>query len=828
MTVVSPRTFAQFCLAALLAPFVVEFGIFLNPKAFWGTPTGLDTYAWSCFRAFEGSAIRQGLVPFWNPYVLNGVPWQGWVTNVIHPGSILHWFNLSPGLFCKISIYSALVWGYLGSSMWCKSQGRSDIAALGSGMLFAHGGFMMGQLYAGHLEIVVALSWSPWLAWSAERYWNSPGFSNALIVSVTGALLMLSGSMQIFYLTYTAVSLYGLLRTLFAASRLKLLVAPVCGWLGGSLMMTLLTAFQWFPLLQARAYCNRPDQDADYYTSFSGTPENLLSWVFPHFFDSSSYDRFWTNPAYWEGCEYLGMIGLAFLVAGIVRPGPGRLASLVVVFISCLIAYDSSSTLLRAYVDLGFDPAVVQFRCPARFLVWFHLYAVPLVASGIDGWIDREHPACLWVTRILQGLLVFYFINLCLLELLSPTNLVWLKFCRALSHNDAISPSLAATLYVSQYGRALWMFFLSFCILVGWRAIQPSLDRSNPEISRATKVWWILALIAFDLASIVRPWLTTASSDNFGLNSSEVSLIQKGCPGGQRLELPLPKALQGMTIAKEELSGFLPVCSLAYQEYWRTAMKRWRPNLEYKSFIALFASPSPPALATFFNCNQAFVDGHHLKHWKSQFPRILEANPNPGGWSLISSPEQPLLQFERTAPDRKDLRSRFAFHTKAVFLPDELIYARLAKDSDQERPLWLPSRELKNLPSATDDAVDWSVSDLELGINTIQVVVRSTRAGYFTTRDAFWPGWEAWSDGVPTTVLPSYGGLCRTVRLAPGTHQLRFRFRPQYWDRLLLLSTAGWLLILSVGSIQFANLNLFKRFLDRSNPNAPIKSCSIT
>ena len=774
----------------------MEPSIFFNSQPFWGTPTGLDTYAWSCFRSFEGAAIRQGEIPFWNPYVLNGVPWQGWITNVLHPGSLLHWLDLGPSQFCKVSLYCALVWAYLGGALWCKDLGRSDLAASCSGLLFAHSGLVMGQLYAGHLEIVVAMSWAPWLAWAGERYWRSPNLFGALSASAAGALLMLSGSMQIFYLSYSAVSLHGFLTACFYGQRCwKRSLLALAGWLASCALILLLTLFQWWPLLQAREFCNRPINDPDYFTSFAGRPENLLSWLLPHFFDSSNYDQFWTNGAYWEGCEYLGLLGLTFFVAGLVRGGQRRGPSLVLMIVACLIAYDSSSTLLKAYVNLGLDPAASQFRCPSRFLFWLHLYASPLVASGLDGWLKREQLVCRWIQRCLVAIFLCYFWALCLLEVLSPTNSVWVAFCRALFESQALSETSVATLYVSQYGRALWMFFLSFCMLVGWRYLDRELT-SGRSLS-ASRMWIVLALLALDLASIVKPWLTTASEGNFSLAAVDVQTVRQSCPVGRRFEMPLPNVLQGMTMSKEELSGFLPITSLAYQEFWRTAMKRWRPNLVYQSLIVVFVSPVPPPLATFFGCNDAFPTKNRLEHWKSQFPQLSQVDVNPGGWELQPYTEEAqtsLLHFQRAQSNNN---SRFLFHRSASFLPAQLIYARLSKSSHQSE-LWL-SQPLQNSPKSdsSSSSPDWSIKNLELGVNRLEVEVSCSQSGYFTTKDAYWPGWQAWVDGTSTEVTSSYAGLCRTIWLPAGQHQVKFRFRPQHWDQLLRISQISWLLVLS-------------------------------
>ncbi|HEX5387001.1 MAG TPA: YfhO family protein [Gemmatimonadales bacterium] len=56
--------------------------------------------------------------------------------------------------------------------------------------------------------------------------------------------------------------------------------------------------------------------------------------------------------------------------------------------------------------------------------------------------------------------------------------------------------------------------------------------------------------------------------------------------------------------------------------------------------------------------------------------------------------------------------------------------------------------------------------------------VRTTRAGWLFTGDAYYPGWTAERDGRPTRIYRANVAF-RAVRVPPGDHLVRYRFRPR-------------------------------------------------
>ncbi|HRJ41442.1 MAG TPA: YfhO family protein, partial [Caldilineaceae bacterium] len=79
----------------------------------------------------------------------------------------------------------------------------------------------------------------------------------------------------------------------------------------------------------------------------------------------------------------------------------------------------------------------------------------------------------------------------------------------------------------------------------------------------------------------------------------------------------------------------------------------------------------------------------------------------------------------------------------------------------------------------------------------VVVETESDKPALLLLRDAFYPGWRATIDGVPTEIYPA-NLLLRGVAVPAGQHQIVFVYDPPVWRRGLALSVGGsglWLLL---------------------------------
>jgi len=113
--------------------------------------------------------LTEQRIPLWSPLILSGSPFAANPLSGLWypPGWLALLFSLPLGF--NLLVLAHLLWGGLGMYLLLRSEGLGHPAALlgAAGFealpkLFAHYG-------AGHLTLVYAVAWTPWLLWSNHR-----------------------------------------------------------------------------------------------------------------------------------------------------------------------------------------------------------------------------------------------------------------------------------------------------------------------------------------------------------------------------------------------------------------------------------------------------------------------------------------------------------------------------------------------------------------------------------------------------------------------------------------------------------------------------------
>lgn len=139
---------------------------------------------------FLQRALAQGEVPLWSPQILSGFPF------VAHPFSGIwyppYWlalmFPLPLGLNLVLGLH--LVWAGIGMYRFLGQLGLPRMAAVLGGLAFEAAPKMFAHIGAGHLMLVLAVSWLPWLLWSstdAARYRPRLAHSGVILALIFSA-----------------------------------------------------------------------------------------------------------------------------------------------------------------------------------------------------------------------------------------------------------------------------------------------------------------------------------------------------------------------------------------------------------------------------------------------------------------------------------------------------------------------------------------------------------------------------------------------------------------------------------------------------------------
>lgn len=142
----------------------------------------LSHYPYTLF--IKQSLVESFSVPLWMPHLLGGFPFAANpLSGLWYPGG---WPAMLLKLPAGLTITAVLhiLWGELGTYRYLKRVGLGHPAALLGGLIFGFLPMFASHYGAGHLTMIYAVSWTPWLlaeASAAKPAWHREGGILALI-----------------------------------------------------------------------------------------------------------------------------------------------------------------------------------------------------------------------------------------------------------------------------------------------------------------------------------------------------------------------------------------------------------------------------------------------------------------------------------------------------------------------------------------------------------------------------------------------------------------------------------------------------------------------
>ncbi|HJS28984.1 MAG TPA: hypothetical protein VJ768_05155, partial [Anaerolineales bacterium] len=118
---------------------------------------------------FLKNSLLNGVVPLWSPLLFSGTPFAANPLSGLWypPGWLALLFSPLIGFSLVVMIH--IVWGGLGMALLLRSQGLSLWASLFGALAFEALPKLIAHFGAGHLTILYALPWFPWLIWLSAR-----------------------------------------------------------------------------------------------------------------------------------------------------------------------------------------------------------------------------------------------------------------------------------------------------------------------------------------------------------------------------------------------------------------------------------------------------------------------------------------------------------------------------------------------------------------------------------------------------------------------------------------------------------------------------------
>ena len=781
---------------AALVPFI---GAFSTTKVFFVRDLGL--YFWPR-HLWLWQTLRDGDWLLWDPYAGGG---QSAVADALNQ------FFLLPVTLVRVlappvvgfNFWVAAPFPILAAGMWLWLRRRFSPAAAAVGAAIAS---LAGPIVSAgdfpNLSWTIALI--PWILWSVDRVCEAPGATGFAALAACVGLQAVAGEPVTFSGTCAVIIGYTALALPFARWRvrrghlLRIAAALVAG--------VLLAAVQLVPLVFAASRSMRGVHLAA--TLWSLHPLALVETIVPHVFGHVYYSSLETLPwvrALNTGREplfyslYVGIAACGLALVGgadpALRPWRGFWwVVLAVALVGALGEYTFAYPAVQRVV-----PVLTTFRFPIKYVVFAVLAVAALAASGADALIGHSRTERVMKRPLAAFVLlgatasIAALIGVGSMVGASAVSVMW----EAAGRRVGVASPVEAAAWLKG-GDALWLRLAALAIVTA--LMLAVVWRRHRGAVLAT--WAICGLAVADPLAVNADLHPTLRASLLGppawVEATRTHPRDRVYVGGRmgksagRQQVPA-ELVDSPTHFQPTVEWTMQEAITIYSSRFAPTPAAWRvrelisydlPQLwprEYAAMLARFRKASPADRLRF------------LRRTGTRYCFLPEP-PFPGARPL-SGPDisRPMTLYECHDDPR-----RVYVTGAAVIEPDLERQIDLLFDEHHDPFSTVLLERSAPAPEGSPDGPSTPRAEIVRERNS-ELVVRAAvpaSGGYLNVVDSYDPFWIVEVDGRRGTLLRG-NGLFRAVHLAPGTHEVRFVYRPlPFCVGLAVTCSVGLLLLL--------------------------------
>ncbi|NIM94354.1 MAG: hypothetical protein GTO18_11690 [Anaerolineales bacterium] len=321
-----------------------------------------------------------GIFPLWNPQILSGAPliadplfgvwylpnWLALLLPILTSFNLLFWIHLA--------------WGGIGMYKLMRMEGVSTGGAIVAGLAFCGMPKLVGHIGLGHLGLVLAVTWSPWVLLIVRKAIENYSGSRleilrrgALAGSTLGLIFLIDPRWFIPLAGLALIYALRILNQVHAKLNVRILGLGIIG----SVFTLGITTGLALPLIEFTMLSTRAEVTVGEASSLSIPFQNLIGFLIPNYGG-------WPETLTYSGLAVLGL-GLAAIAVN--KRGWVFWTSIAIVMI--LIAVGTQLPLYKLIATL--IPPIRLVRVPARFLFLCFLALGALAGLGYDALLLNSH-----------------------------------------------------------------------------------------------------------------------------------------------------------------------------------------------------------------------------------------------------------------------------------------------------------------------------------------------------------------------------------------------------------------------------------------------------
>ena len=734
-----------------------------------------QAYQFYPWRVFVAQCLRQGYLPFWNPYVYCGVPLLSEdQPAVFYPLNILS-YTVSPADAALLTAFARLFVAGLATYWFVRTIGGSAFGALVGSLSFAFSGFMIVFLGHPHTNVV---AWLPAFFLSAEWLLHKRDARNVAWVALAVTCQLTGGHTETALYALTAGGVYFLLRAIGeawqgrqwrgAAKRLLLLALAV--GLGFALASVHLMPFlEW---LQHSAELRLR----------SGT-ENLRSWslgpkywvaglvpaLLPNVFGNPTwpgeYRSFFPGWNYVEQTVYVGIIGLALAAAAVIHCRRDRHVRILTI----LAVVALGGALRVPVLDWVNHLPLFNIASVGRLRLIYTFCAAVLAGLGAQAVLERTG---------LDSRLRSLGRVLTVMALLGIPAL-WAAY-RYLIGLAAQAPRLSygrATPQVIQQAYRLSNVSLYWPLLIAlagggvcWLQGRRKLDRKAVQAS-------LLLLLVLDLFAFGIDYHATVRAEDMYPDTPALRQL-KADPSLFRVVATNVDFVPNQSI----LHGLYDVRGLDFPIHRYLQLCKALGGQDWLGYGILFTEQISPRLLSLFNVKYVLTSSD-LGADLLRRTRVAFADKGIRVYEVLECQPRAFVVHQVRIGTDESSTLRLVLDP-AVDLSTEVVLEKAP-----------PTSFLSSAAAASPDSTRVVLYEP----NHVAIMTDTTAPGFLVLSDSYYPDWKASMDGVGTEIYQANYAF-RAVYLPAGRHKVEFAYEPRSFRLASLVSLGALLIVVAMAT----------------------------
>ncbi|OGM21753.1 hypothetical protein A2863_00490 [Candidatus Woesebacteria bacterium RIFCSPHIGHO2_01_FULL_38_9b] len=257
-------------------------------------------------KLYAVDSIKRGVLPFWNPLVLSGLPFLADINNsMVYPWTVL-FFLFSPAVALNITVISHLFLTGLGMYALCRVLKQSPWQARVGAVVWMLSGHMVAV--SNNIALLQSTAWLPWIFALVVLALRDRSKKALVLLPAVFVLEILAGHPQPPLYIGMVVGAYLLFAPYWKVwKRVVMFIIP-------AVVALAITAFLVFPFLQLSARSTRVHMTLHEVINGSLHPALLTHWFFPNIFDNADLRVVW-GPEWGKLKQTDGYITLVGIIA---------------------------------------------------------------------------------------------------------------------------------------------------------------------------------------------------------------------------------------------------------------------------------------------------------------------------------------------------------------------------------------------------------------------------------------------------------------------------------------------------------------------------------